>query len=102
MVRILIADDHDIVRGGVRAQLIQRRDWQVCGEAQNGREAVRLAHQLKPDVVVMDLSMPELNGVEATRQIRCKLARTEVVIFTEHEKEQMIREALSAQAIRLF
>jgi len=98
MVRILIADDHDIVRGGVRAQLIQRRDWQVCGEAQNGREAVRLAHQLKPDVVVMDLSMPELNGVEATRQIRCKLARTEVVIFTEHEKEQMIREALSAGA----
>jgi DNA-binding NarL/FixJ family response regulator len=98
MLRILIADDHDIVRQGMRAQLAQRAQWQVCGEAHSGSEAVRLSRELKPDIVVMDLSIPELNGVEATRQIRGELARTEVLIFTEHEREQMIREAVSAGA----
>ena len=98
MLRILIADDHEIIRRGVRAHLTQRVDWQVCGEAHDGREAVRLAHELEPDIVVMDLSMPELNGLEATRQIRRELLRTEVLIFTEHQTEQMIREALLAGA----
>jgi len=98
MLRILIADDHEIVRRGVHVHLKQRADWQVCGEAQNGREAVRLAHELEPDIVVMDLSMPELNGLEATRQIRRELLRTEILILTEHQTEQMIREALSAGA----
>lgn len=98
MLRILIADDHDVVRRGVRAQLMQRREWQTCAEASDGREAVKLCRELKPDVVVMDLSMPELNGVEATRQIRRELPLTEVLIFTMHNTEQMVRAALTAGA----
>jgi len=98
MLRILIADDHDVVRQGVRAQLLQRREWQICAEACDGREAVNLCRELRPDVVVMDLSMPELNGVEATRQIRRELPLTEVLIFTMHDTEQMVRAALTAGA----
>ena len=98
MVRILLADDHDIVRRGLREQLSQREGWEICGEAANGREAVRMASKLEPDVAVIDLSMPELNGLEATRQIRRDLPNTEVLIFTMHETEQLIREVLSAGA----
>jgi len=97
-MRILLADDHDIVRRGLRDQLTTREGWEVCGEATNGREAVAMALKLKPDVVVLDLSMPELNGLEATRQIRRELPRTEVLIFTMHETEQLIREVLAAGA----
>ncbi len=98
MVRILLADDHDIVRRGLREQLSQHEGWEICGEAANGREAVRMASKLSPDVAVIDLSMPELNGLEATRQIRRDLPNTEVLIFTMHETEQLIREVLSAGA----
>jgi DNA-binding NarL/FixJ family response regulator len=98
MVRILLADDHDIVRRGLREQLSQHEGWEICGEAANGREAVRMASKLEPDVAVIDLSMPELNGLEATRQIRRELPNTEVLIFTMHETEQLIREVLSAGA----
>jgi DNA-binding NarL/FixJ family response regulator len=98
MLRILIADDHDVVRHGLRAQFSQRREWDICAEARNGREAVKLACELRPDIVVMDLSMPELNGVEATRQIRHILSNTEILVFTRNETEQMIRQALSAGA----
>src|SRR5678815_5449447 len=98
MMRILLADDHDVVRRGLSNQLNQHDGWEVCGEASNGREAVSLALKLRPDVVVLDLSMPELNGLEATRQIRSQLPRTEVLIFTMHETEQLIREVLSAGA----
>jgi DNA-binding NarL/FixJ family response regulator len=98
MVRILLADDHDVVRRGLRDALNSHPGWEVCGEASNGREAVKLALKLTPDVVVLDLSMPELNGLEATRQIRRDLPRTEVLIFTMHETEQLIREVLSAGA----
>ncbi|HSE23966.1 MAG TPA: response regulator transcription factor [Pyrinomonadaceae bacterium] len=97
-MRILLADDHDIVRRGLRDQLTTHEGWEVCGEATNGREAVAMALKLKPDVVVLDLSMPELNGLEATRQIRRELPRTEVLIFTMHETEQLIREVLAAGA----
>ena len=72
--------------------------WIVCGEAANGREAVRLAASLKPDVVILDLYMPEMNGLEAARQIRHELPRTEVLVFTMHESEQIIREVLAAGA----
>jgi DNA-binding NarL/FixJ family response regulator len=97
-LRILIADDHDVVREGVRALLAPRNNWRICGEAVNGREAVAKAKQLKPHVVVLDLSMPELNGLDATRQIRKAQPQTEVAILTMHESETLAQEALAAGA----
>lgn len=98
MLRILLADDHDIVRRGLKDLLEQHVGWQVCAEASNGREAVELALQHRPQVAVIDLSMPELNGLEATRRIRQALPDTEVLIFTMHESEELIREVLGAGA----
>ena len=98
MLRILLADDHDIVRRGLKDLLEQHVGWQVCAEASNGREAVELALQHRPHVAVIDLSMPELNGLEATRRIRQSLPDTEVLIFTMHESEELIREVLGAGA----
>jgi DNA-binding NarL/FixJ family response regulator len=97
MTQILLADDHAIIRRGLRGILETHDGWYVCGEAAtNGREAVELAVALKPDVVVLDWSMPELNGLEAAKQIRAALPETEILIFTMHESEELIREALSA------
>jgi DNA-binding NarL/FixJ family response regulator len=98
MLDILLADDHDVVRRGLRGVLEARADWRVCGEASNGREAVELALRLRPDVAVLDLSMPELSGLEATRRIRKALPETEVLIFTMHDAEQLVREVLAAGA----
>ncbi len=98
MIRILLADDHNVVRKGLRGTLEQYDDWNVCGEASNGREAVKLALELKPDIVVLDLTMPELNGIEATRQIKKSLPQTEILIFTMHETEEMILRAFEAGA----
>lgn len=98
MLDILLADDHDVVRRGLREVLESRADWRVCGEAANGREAVELALKLRPDVAVLDLSMPELSGLEATRRIRKALPETEVLIFTMHDAEQLVREVLAAGA----
>lgn len=98
MLRILLADDHDVVRRGLREQLSAHQGWEICGEASNGREAVKLARDLTPDIAVLDLTMPELNGLEATRQIKKESPRTEVLIFTMHETELLIREVLSAGA----
>jgi DNA-binding NarL/FixJ family response regulator len=98
MVRILLADDHEVLRRGVRQIIEEHPGWTVCGEAANGREAVELAVREKPDVAVLDLSMPELNGLEATRQIRKALPQTEILIFTMHENEQLVREVLAAGA----
>lgn len=98
MLRILLADDHDIVRRGLKDLLEQQAGWQVCAEASNGREAVELALQHRPHVAVIDLSMPELNGLETTRRIRQSLPDTEVLIFTMHESEELIREVLGAGA----
>jgi DNA-binding NarL/FixJ family response regulator len=96
-VRILIADDHDVVRQGVRAVLEGQAGWVVCGEASTGREAVAKAIDLQPDVVVLDISMPELNGLEATRQIRRALS-AKVLILTVHESDQVVTEVLEAGA----
>jgi DNA-binding NarL/FixJ family response regulator len=97
-LRILIADDHDIVRQGLRAILERQPHWQVCGEATNGRQAVQMTLELKPDVLVLDFSMPELNGLEAIRQIRHEAPRTEVLVLTMHDSDRLAREFLAAGA----
>ena len=97
-LRILVADDHEVVRQGLRALLEACPEWEVCAEAANGREAIELARQTKPEVVVMDISMPELNGLEATRQILKALPRTEVLILTLHESEYLIRRVVESGA----
>lgn len=97
-LRILIADDHEVVRRGLRQLLAGRPGWQVVGEATTGREAVRIAEQLKPDVVILDITMPELNGLEAAHRILKSLPRTEVLILTMHESEQRVRDVLDAGA----
>jgi len=95
-VRILIADDHDVVRAGLRQLLLERKGWEICGEASTGRQAVTLALETKPDVVVMDISMPELNGLEASRQIRKGLPKTEIVILSLHLSDQLAYEIVDA------
>ena len=98
MVRILLADDHAVVRRGLRALLEARQGFEVCAEASNGREAVELALHHKPDVAVLDISLPIMNGIEATRQIRKEAPGTEVMIFTLHDRESEIRDVLHAGA----
>lgn len=90
-VRILIADDHEVFRRGTQALLESRPDWRVCGEAATGREAVEKTKKLKPDVVIMDISMPELNGLEAAEQILKVAPKTEVLILTIHDSEELVR-----------
>ena len=97
-MRILIADDHAVIREALRGLISQRADWQLCGEARNGREAVELAKSLRPDIVVLDLSMPELNGLEATRQIRKLLPKAEVLAFTMHDTEDLVTQVIAAGA----
>lgn len=96
--RILIADDHEVVRKGLMALLQSQHDWQVCGEAGDGREAVDKAQQLKPDVVILDIGMPGLNGLEATRQILKSNPQARILILTLHDSDQVVREVLNAGA----
>lgn len=96
--RILVADDHEIVRHGLRVLLQAQPTWEVCGEAQDGREAVAMAIELKPDLAVLDIGMPNLNGLEATRQIRAALPNTKVLILSLYESEQMVREVFEVGA----
>lgn len=96
--RILIADDHEIVRRGLKSILAAQADWEVVGEALTGREAVELARDRRPDIVIMDIGMPDLNGLEATRQILKEFPGIEVLILTMHESEQLIREVLDTGA----
>ena len=96
--RLLIADDHELVREGLRKVLEQRTQWEVCAEARDGREAVEKARQFGPDLAILDFSMPELNGLEAARQIREALPRTEVLILTMHEPDSLVRDVLAAGA----
>jgi len=98
-LRILIADDHELVRRGVRGLLRAQRGWTVVGEAVTGREAVEKAKALKPDIVVIDISMPELDGLQATRELREAAPNTKVVTLTMHESDQMVRRVLEAGAL---
>ena len=95
---IVIVDDHAVVRRGVRALLESQPGWKVLGEAVTGREAVELAKRLQPDVVVMDLSLPELNGLDAARQILKDSPRTEILVLTMHHSEELARDVLQAGA----
>src|SRR5204863_3049916 len=95
-LRILLADDHDVMRQGTRALIERQPGWEVCGLASTGREAVALARQLKPDIVVMDMAMPELNGLDAAILIKREQPNTEVVMFTAHEEDDLVRDAFKA------
>ncbi len=92
-------DDHEIVRVGVRSLLSATPDFDICGDAVDGRDAFEKAKRLKPDVIVMDVSMPNLNGLDATRLIREALPQTEVLILSQHESSEMMRQALGAGAL---
>lgn len=95
-IRVLVADDHAMVRQGLRTVLETEAGFQVCGEAFDGREAVAMAVRLKPDVAVLDISMPALNGLEAARQIRKLCERTEILVLTVHDSEELAQALLSA------
>ncbi len=97
-LRILIADDHEMIRTGARALIEANANWEVCGEATNGREAVELAEKLQPDVAVLDISMPELNGLEATRQIKKLVPTAEVLILTGSTTEQLVHDVFESGA----
>jgi DNA-binding NarL/FixJ family response regulator len=96
--RILIADDHEIVRRGIRALIENHPGWEVCAEASDGREAVEKVRELRPDLALVDVSMPNLNGLDAARQIVDIAPQTRVLILTMHESEQIVREVLEVGA----
>jgi len=98
-IRILIADDHELIRRGLVSALSDRQDWSIVAEAADGRQAVELAARLTPEIAVLDLTMPELNGLDATRQIRAASPKTRILIVTAHESEQLIRDVLDAGAM---
>jgi DNA-binding NarL/FixJ family response regulator len=98
MTRILIADDHEVVRSGLRSILETQPKWEIVGEAADGKDALRKAIDLKPDVAILDYALPLINGVDATRQIRARVPTTEVLIFTMHDNEKIVYEAFQAGA----
>ena len=98
MLRILIADDHDVVRAGLRSVLEARAEWIVVGEARDGKEAIQLANQTKPDIAIIDYGLPVINGIEVIRQIKARHAQAEVLMFTMHDDEALIAQALEAGA----
>lgn len=97
-VRILLADDHKIVRQGLRGLLEAVPGWEIVGEADNGRDAVALSAKLKPDIAIVDIGMPGLNGLDVTRQIKKILPQTEVLIFTGQETEELVHEFFASGA----
>jgi two-component system response regulator NreC len=98
MTRVLLADDHQVMRRGLRAVIETMEGWEVCAEVQTGRDAVLQAERLRPEIAVLDMTMPELNGLEATRQIRKVSPQTEVLIFTGHETEELVHQVFEAGA----
>jgi DNA-binding NarL/FixJ family response regulator len=98
MPRVLIVDDHAFIRRGVQTILHPFPEWELCGEADNGSDAIRMAEELKPEVIIMDLSMPGLNGIEATRAIRKTQPAVKIVLLTLHESAELVRSAFRAGA----
>lgn len=96
--KIVLADDHEIVRSGIRTLLDGHHPWEVCAEAENGKDAVEKVLALKPDLVVLDLSMPVMNGIEAAREIRRTAPSTKIVIFSMHDSPRIAEEAVRAGA----
>ncbi len=96
--RILVADDHDVIRMGVRALLSRNSQWEVCGEAENGEEAIAKVRELRPDLIVLDISMPVMNGIEAAREIRRIAPAIKIVILSMYESTQIEVEARQAGA----
>jgi DNA-binding NarL/FixJ family response regulator len=97
-LRILVADDHDVMRLGIRELLGTREGWEICAEARNGREAVAKTEELKPDIAILDVNMPELNGIEAARRIRKSFPTTEVLVISFDYSDQLIREIVGTGA----
>jgi len=97
-LRLLIADDHAVVRAGLRALLESRKGWEVCAEAADGREALEKATRLKPDIVILDIGMPRLNGVETARRIHKALPHSEILILTMHESDELVQQVVEAGA----
>jgi two-component system, NarL family, response regulator NreC len=98
LIRIILADDHAVMRRGLRLVLEQEKDFEVVGEANDGREAVALAESLKPDIAVLDITMPNLNGIEAARQINARQADVSIVVLSMHADEAFVLRALKAGA----
>jgi len=98
-LRILVADDHGLVRCGAAAVLQTQRGWRVVGEAANGLEAVQKEIELKPDVAILDISMPGLDGIEAARQIHRAVPETKILVVTMHDSDHIVRRALDAGAL---
>ncbi|MGZ6333676.1 MAG: response regulator [Bdellovibrionota bacterium] len=98
MLRILIADDHEVARRGIRALLESHTGWEVCAEAKDGRDAVELADSTKPHIALLDIGMPNLNGLEAARQISAALPEVAILILTMHDSDNMVRDVLRAGA----
>jgi DNA-binding NarL/FixJ family response regulator len=97
-IRILLVDDHEMMRKGIRSLLKDERGWEVCCEAADGKEAIQNALEAKPDLILMDISMPTMNGIEATRQIRRSLPHAKIIILTMHDSPQIAEQARSAGA----
>jgi two-component system response regulator NreC len=97
-IRILLADDHTILRAGLKMMLNAQPDMEVVGEAQDGRQALQEAQRLQPDIILMDITMPDMNGIEATKQIKKELPDVKVLILTMHEHEEYVFQALRAGA----
>ena len=98
MARVLIVDDHAFIRRGVRGILQDFPEWEVCAEADNGKDAVRLAEELKPEVILMDVSMPGITGLEAARSIRESDAHVKIILLTLHESTEVLRSGFRAGA----
>jgi DNA-binding NarL/FixJ family response regulator len=98
MARILLADDHELIRKGLRAIIEGNKDWLICGEATNGQEAIERTLELQPDLIILDVTMPVLNGLQAARQIRERAPATKILMLSMHDSPQLANEAVRVGA----